>query len=233
MLSRFAALASVSLTRKVSLLQTAVNPQSEDIDLPPVSFVEWAGADGWPMQGLYYPPCGERGAGPPPTLMYVHGGPIGVQTDKYNAAGAGGPCSIALLQQAGYAVFSPNYRGSVGWGLAFAEADWEDCGGKDWQDMQAGLDHLIAEGTVDADQLGVLGWSYGGFTTAWAVSQTDRFKCGIMGAGYVNGDAFSVHLVAVRLANPGKRLYCRATGQRSTASRRCAASRTAGSPASR
>ena len=136
MLSRFAALASVSLTRKVSILQTAVNPQSENIDLPPVSFVEWVGADGWPMQGLYYPPCGERGAGPPPTLMYVHGGPIGVQTDKYNAAGAGGPCSVALLQQAGYAVFSPNYRGSVGWGLAFAEADWEDCGGKDWQDMQ-------------------------------------------------------------------------------------------------
>lgn len=145
---------------------TTINPQSADVSLPPVEVVNWVGADGWDMQGLYYPPVpsavplGSATNKPsPPTLMFVHGGPIGVQTDNYVAGSAGGPCSIGLLQQAGYAVFSPNYRGSVGWGLDFAEANWEDCGGKDWLDMCAGLDHLVAKGIADEDRLGVLGWS--------------------------------------------------------------------------
>lgn len=152
---------------------TMMNPQSASISLPPVAMVHWNSVDGWEMQGLYYPPVkladvavnGRRSsdssseAEKPPTLMYVHGGPIGVSADNYVAGSPGGPCSIGLLQQAGYAVFCPNYRGSVGWGVEFAEANWEDCGGKDWLDMCAGLDHLVATGIADENRLGVLGWS--------------------------------------------------------------------------
>lgn len=144
---------------------TRMNPQSTDISLPPVEVVHWKGANGWDMQGLYYPPVLTSDSLEssdhklPATLMFVHGGPIGVQTDNFVAASAGGPCSIGLLQQAGYAVFAPNYRGSVGWGLEFAEANWEDCGGNDWLDMCAGLDHLVACGIADENRLGVMGWS--------------------------------------------------------------------------
>ena len=121
--------------------------------------------------------------------MFVHGGPIGVSSDKFFPASPGGPCSIALLQQAGYAVFCPNYRGSVGFGLDFAEANWEDCGGKDWDDMILGLDYLQHVGLADS-RLGIMGWSYGGFTTAWAISQSQRFSCAVMGAGYGSWLAF-------------------------------------------
>lgn len=112
-----AAAGATSTTGAIHFRQaTEMNPQSAQIQLPPVEIVEWNGADGWSMQGLYYPPApsieatsnGEQR--PPATLMYVHGGPIGVQTDNYVAGSAGGPCSIALLQQAGYAIFSPNCK---------------------------------------------------------------------------------------------------------------------------
>ena len=160
--------------------------------LPPATTVRWAGSDGLPMQGLHFEPVtGAAAAGatpppppPPPTVMYVHGGPIGVQGDRFYPASPGGPCSIALLQQHGYAVFAPNYRGSVGWGLDFAEANWEDCGGMDYEDMMRGLDNLVAAGRADEGRLAVMGWSYGGFTTAWAVSQSQRFRAAVMGAGY-------------------------------------------------
>eukprot|EP01050_Picozoa_sp_SAG11_P016427 SAG11_NODE_2243_length_3641_cov_2.533597_2_plen_530_part_00 len=85
--------------------------QAEKVAVPRAEHVAWAGADGWPMQGLHFAPCGGGDVAPPPTVMYVHGGPIGVQTDRYYPASPSGPVSIALLQQAGYAVFSPNYRG--------------------------------------------------------------------------------------------------------------------------
>jgi dipeptidyl aminopeptidase/acylaminoacyl peptidase len=87
------------------------------------------------------------------------------------------------MASAGYAVFLPNYRGSTGWGLAFAEANLGDMGGKDFDDMMLGVDSLVAAGIADPARLAVAGWSYGGFTAAWAVSQTDRFRAAVMGAG--------------------------------------------------
>ena len=98
---------------------------------------------------------------------------------RYNAAFGWGQ----LLANQGYAVFLPNYRGSVGWGLEFSESNLGDMGGKDFEDMMLGVDSLVEAGIADPDRLAISGWSYGGFIAAWAVSQTDRFCAAVMGAG--------------------------------------------------
>lgn len=63
-----------------------------------------------------------------------------------------------------------------------------DLGGGDWQDINAGVDHLIARGLVDSDRVAIGGWSYGGYMTAWAVTQTTRFRCAVAGAAITNNE---------------------------------------------
>ena len=91
-----------------------------------------------------------------------------------------------MLANNGYAVLLPNIRGSDGYGWKFVEENFSDWGGKDFEDIVSGVDYLIKEGIADSERLGIGGWSYGGFTTAWAVSQTNRFKAAVMGAGISN-----------------------------------------------
>ena len=76
------------------------------------------------------------------------------------------------LAARGYAVLLPNPRGSTGRGGEFTRSNRYDFGGGDYADIMAGVDHLIAQGIADPDRLGVCGWSYGGFMTAWIVGHT-------------------------------------------------------------
>ncbi|HEY7781228.1 MAG TPA: S9 family peptidase [Ktedonobacterales bacterium] len=157
---------------------TTVNPLAEaTLDLAPSERISYTGVDGWRIDALFTPPARRVGDGPPPLLVNVHGGPSGL-----HVADTGG-LWVQLFASAGYAVLSPNPRGSMGRGVAFADAVMGDVGGKDYLDILAGVDHLVAHGRVDADRVGILGWSYGGYMTAWAVTQTTRFKAAMMGAG--------------------------------------------------
>ncbi|MEP7291506.1 MAG: prolyl oligopeptidase family serine peptidase, partial [Chloroflexota bacterium] len=83
-------------------------------------------------------------------------------------------------------VLLPNPRGSWGRGHGFQSANVGDLGGGDWQDIQAGVDHMIAERIADPEHMAIGGWSYGGYLTAWAVTQTNRFRCAIAGASITN-----------------------------------------------
>ena len=158
---------------------TDLHPQAADIEIGPTSVQHWKGAGGWEMQGLLILPVGHEPGRKCPLVMWVHGGPTGVSASRYYAALGWNQ----LLANAEYAVFLPNYRGSVGWGLEFAESNIGDMGGRDFEDMLLGIDSLIAAGIADPDRLAIAGWSYGGFTAAWAVSQTNRFRAAVMGAG--------------------------------------------------
>ena len=131
------------------------------------------------MQGLLIKPVGCEPDRRYPLVMWVHGGPTGVSGSRFYAAFGWNQ----LLANAGYAVFLPNYRGSVGWGLEFAESNIGDMGGGDFDDMMRGVDSLVAAGVADPDRLAIAGWSYGGFTAAWGVAQTNRFCAAVMGAG--------------------------------------------------
>jgi dipeptidyl aminopeptidase/acylaminoacyl peptidase len=80
-------------------------------------------------------------------------------------------------------VFKPNPRGSYGQGEAFTQANVKDFGGGDLRDILAGLDAVLQSAPIDADRLGITGWSYGGYMTMWALTQTQRFKAAVAGAG--------------------------------------------------
>ncbi len=149
-----------------------------------VEDVRWTGADGWKMQGLVIKPKGTTD--PLPMITIVHGGPTQMVSHRYWPAYR----FTGLLVAEGFAVFVPNYRGSTGKGIEFSESNIGDMGGKDWEDIQTGIDHCIKQGIADPERLGIGGGSYGGFITAWAVGQTDRFKAGVMIAGVSDWRSF-------------------------------------------
>ncbi|MGH2501878.1 MAG: S9 family peptidase, partial [Ktedonobacterales bacterium] len=101
----------------------------------------------------------------------------------------GGWINQALVS-AGFAILRPNPRGSIGRGVAFADAVLGDMGGKDYEDLMLGVDEAVKRGLADPERLGIAGWSYGGFMTAWAVTKTTRFKAAMMGAGVSDYHSF-------------------------------------------
>ncbi len=129
----------------------------------------FTGADGWDLQGWILRPAT---AGPAPAILEIHGGPMAMYGRSFFF-------EFQLLAAHGYAVVYANPRGSTGYGRHFSDAVNNDWGGKDWQDLQAGLDAAIARGGLDPDRLGVAGGSYGGYMTNWAISHTDRFKAAV------------------------------------------------------
>jgi dipeptidyl aminopeptidase/acylaminoacyl peptidase len=90
----------------------------------------------------------------------------------------------------GFAIFCPNPRGSGGYGEKFRKANVRDWGGKDLDDVLAGIDALVKEGIADDDRLGIMGWSYGGVMTGNAITKTNRFKAASAGAGVYNHTSF-------------------------------------------
>ena len=108
---------------------------------------------------------------PVPLIVQIHGGPKGRSANtlqNYSMA--------PVWAGEGYAVLRPNFRGSEGYGNAFAVANRRDLGGGDFRDIMAGVDHVIGLGVADGERLGVMGGSYGGYMTNWVIGHTDRFK---------------------------------------------------------
>jgi dipeptidyl aminopeptidase/acylaminoacyl peptidase len=161
----------------------------ETLQLAPAEVISWESADGWRIEGLFTRPITTRRGDPPPLVVMVHGGPSAAWQQDWR----GGVMWAQLCASAGFAVLQPNIRGGMGRGVAFADAVLGDPGGKDFQDIVSGIDYLVAQGLVDGERVGILGWSYGGFMTAWAVSQTGksrRFKAAMMGAGVCDYHSF-------------------------------------------
>ncbi len=164
---------------------TRLNPLAEETWAHvPSQLLTYAGADGWEIQALYTPPLRHAGPGAPPMILLVHGGPTSAHADDWASR------NVQVLASAGFAVLRPNPRGSIGRGVAFADAVLGDMGGKDFEDLMCGVDDAVARGLADPDRLGIAGWSYGGFMTAWGVTQTTRFKAAMMGAGVSDYHSF-------------------------------------------
>lgn len=162
----------------------------ETLAIAPSRRVEYEGADGWRIQGLFTPPATETRGTPPPLVLVVHGGPTSAVRETYIQTGAIIELIVQLLAAAGFAVLRTNPRGSIGRGAAFADAVLGDPGGKDFADVLRGADYVIGQGWADGARQGIFGWSYGGFMTAWAVTQTTRFKAAVMGAGVSDFHSF-------------------------------------------
>lgn len=172
---------SLELHRRSSL-----HPGFNEVTVGRMSAIQWPAPDGKEIGGYLVVPEDSDGNTPLPTVALIHGGPASAVRGGLDD----GRRWAHLLAANGFAVYLPNYRGSTGRGLAWTESNIGDMGGADFADMMAGLDALIEKGIADPARLGITGWSYGGFTTAWAVTQTNRFKAAIMGAGISDWRSF-------------------------------------------
>lgn len=160
---------------------TGLHPEFEGVNLGCQEEFHWTARDGLPLDGiLILPP--DRPQGPLPAVILVHGGPYGRSADSFYV----GPQTSGwaqLLATQGFAVCLPNPRGGQGHGHHFAATVAGEVGHADYEDVMAAADALIERGIAEPSRLGIGGWSQGGFMTAWAVTQTHRFRAGVMGAG--------------------------------------------------
>lgn len=120
-----------------------------------------------------------------PLITLIHGGPAAAVRPGFIGAG-----TLRSLLDNGYAVFAPNPRGSYGQGEEFTAANVRDFGYGDLRDILSGVDAAIASAPIDPERLGVTGHSYGGFMTMWTVTQTNRFKAAVAGAGISNWQSY-------------------------------------------
>jgi len=152
--------------------------------------------DGFNLQGWLLYPAGlnpasfdsanKDAAKKYPMVVVVHGGPSSMQHSTWP-----GPRSFgAALSAVGYFVFMPNPRGSYGQGEAFTRANVKDFGYGDFRDIMTGVDQAIKQAPIDEHRLGITGWSYGGYMTMWAVTQTNRFAAAVAGAGLANFQSY-------------------------------------------
>jgi CubicO group peptidase (beta-lactamase class C family)/Tol biopolymer transport system component/poly(3-hydroxybutyrate) depolymerase len=165
------------------------NADLPNLLLGKVELVRWKSTDGYEIEGLLTYPVGYEPGKRVPLILNIHGGPAGVFSQKYIAAS--GLYPLAAFSARGYAVLQPNPRGSSGYGPEFRYANHKDWGGGDFQDLMAGVDHVIQMGVADPDRLGVCGWSYGGYMTSWVITQTKRFKAASIGAPVTNLISFN------------------------------------------
>jgi dipeptidyl aminopeptidase/acylaminoacyl peptidase len=161
--------------------RTDINPQVAGWKLGAVREISWrATTDGRTIYGVLVTPPGFKPGTPAKTVVQIHGGP-----EWWWWSGWLGSWHewAQMLASHGYVVFLPNPRGSDGQGTGFARLVRNDFGGDDFQDVLDGLDMLVGEKIADPARVGIGGWSYGGYMSAWAVSHSKRFKTAIVGAG--------------------------------------------------
>jgi dipeptidyl aminopeptidase/acylaminoacyl peptidase len=163
---------------------TSHNAQVATWSLGASEVVRWKSTDGMEIEGVLLYPVGYERGKKYPTVTVVHGGPSGVWMQGFPASwydNAG-----HAWAGKGWAVFYPNPRGSSGYGEKFMLSNVRDWGGGDYRDIQSGIDELVKRGIADPEKLAQGGWSYGGYMTAWTLTQTNRFKAVMVGAGLTN-----------------------------------------------
>jgi dipeptidyl aminopeptidase/acylaminoacyl peptidase len=154
--------------------------------------VRWKSGDGAMVEGILVKPADFDAKKKYPLLVVIHGGPTGIDRptiapDRYYP--------VEQFVAKGALVLRPNYRGSAGYGAAFRALNVRNLGVGDYADVISGVDYLIAQGFVDKDRVGSMGWSEGGYISAFITTASDRFKAVSVGAGisdwmtyYVNTD---------------------------------------------
>jgi dipeptidyl aminopeptidase/acylaminoacyl peptidase len=140
--------------------------------------IHWS-SDNFTVQGWLVFPKDYDASRRYPMVVVVHGGPASSARPNWPSSFFG----MTLLASQGYFVLMPNPRGSYGQGEAFTRANIKDFGYGDLRDILAGVDEVVKTLPVDNDRVGITGWSYGGFMTMWAITQTNRFHAAVAGAG--------------------------------------------------
>ena len=171
---------------------TTMGDQLKAFKLAHREVISWKSADGTTIEGILYTPADFDAKKKYPLLVVIHGGPTGVDqpivyADRYYP--------VERFVAKGALVLRPNYRGSAGYGEKFRSLNVRNLGIGDYADVISGVDALIARGSVDKDRVGAMGWSQGGYISAYITTFSDRFRAVSVGAGisdwttyYVNTD---------------------------------------------
>jgi dipeptidyl aminopeptidase/acylaminoacyl peptidase len=157
---------------------TAVNHAfARDVSFRTAERLRFTSKDGTPVEGWLMMPAATGAR--VPLILAIHGGPHGAYGTEFSFY-------FQWMAANGYAVLYTNPRGSTEYGEKFLWATWGGWGGLDYEDVMAGVDHVLGRYPIDPKRLGVTGYSYGGFLTNWVITQTPRFAAAIVGAGISN-----------------------------------------------
>ena len=138
-------------------------------------------AEGWLLYPDHFEPSKRY-----PMVVSIHGGPASMRGSTWPTV----HFDMSVMASLGYFVFFPNPRGSYGEGESFTKANVKDFGHGDLEDILAGVDTVLRKAPIDPNRMGVTGWSYGGFMTMWTVTQTNRFRAAVAGAGISNWKSY-------------------------------------------
>jgi dipeptidyl aminopeptidase/acylaminoacyl peptidase len=190
--NRFAEIFTSSTSDFAPHYLTDIGAQYKDFQLAHREVIEWKSIDGATVEGILIKPADYDPSRKYPLLVVIHGGPTGVDTpvltaDRYYP--------VERFAAKGALILKPNYRGSAGYGAKFRALNVRNLGIGDYEDVISGVDSLIAKGMVDKDRVAAMGWSEGGYISAFITCYSDRFKAVSVGAGisdwvtyYVNTD---------------------------------------------
>ena len=190
--NHFAEVLTSSTSDFAAKVLTDVGSQYKNYQLATREVVQWKSSDGASIEGILIKPADYDPARKYPLMVVIHGGPTGVDTpllsaDRYYP--------VEKFAAKGALILKPNYRGSAGYGAKFRALNVRNLGVGDYADVISGVDYLIAKGIVDKDRVASMGWSEGGYISAFITCYSDRFKAVSVGAGisdwltyYVNTD---------------------------------------------
>ena len=172
---------------------TTFNEKIKDWQVPEKEEVKWTSQDGTTIQGVLTRPLDFDPQKKYPLLVIIHGGP----TWASSLGKLAGPerrfyPALQWLQK-GALILEPNYRGSDGFGEDFRSLNLRNLGLGDYQDVISGVDYLIEKGWADPEKVGVMGWSQGGYISAFISTYSDRFKAASVGAGISNWVTYYVN----------------------------------------
>jgi dipeptidyl aminopeptidase/acylaminoacyl peptidase len=178
--NRYGEIYSTDLPATSPVKLTNAGSQLSGFDLAKREVIHWKSGDGTPIEGILYKPADFDPSRKYPLLVVIHGGPTGIDVpaiyaDRYYP--------IERFIAKGALVLRPNYRGSAGYGEKFRSLNVRNLGVGDYADVISGVDSLIAQGFVDKDRVGAMGWSEGGYISAFITTSSDRFKAVSVGAG--------------------------------------------------
>jgi dipeptidyl aminopeptidase/acylaminoacyl peptidase len=156
--------------------------------------IKWKSQDGAEIEGVLHKPADFQQGRRYPLLIVIHGGPTGVSRPVPYGSATAHPIDAFLAK--GAIVLEPNYRGSAGYGEKFRSLNVRNLGIGDAWDVLSGIDYLVQQGVADRERVGSMGWSQGGYISAFLTTKhSDRFKAISVGAGisdwmtyYVNTD---------------------------------------------
>jgi dipeptidyl aminopeptidase/acylaminoacyl peptidase len=157
--------------------------QLAKIALGETRVAHWTSKEGIALEGVLTLPPNYEAGHHYPFVNLPHGGPEGNDELAFNGM-------AKIIAGMGYVVLQPEYRGSTGYGTEFLNAIYQHFGDRAYRDVDSATDYAVQQGWADPNRLAMFGWSAGGFMTAWTVTQTNRYKAAIEGAGITDWGSF-------------------------------------------